>query len=165
MVHRGYLAIVISWIVGLVEGFSTKPESRPSLTHVNAGKVEKERDSTIVSTSQKLHYEREGHTMLRDLVSGTALKQLTKAVKYEYDFRALEAYNEKLHDLGVGSDGDSWLGAKAVLAEACRKNNLPMPTLQVYNLHRANRPSSKHVYDFVTSKDLGKAAADLMGVD
>ena len=103
--------------------------------------------------------------MLRDLVSGTALKQLTKAVQSEYDFRALEAYNEKLHDLGVGSDGDSWLGAKAVLAEACRKNNLPMPTLQVYNLHRANRPSSKHVYDFVTSKDLGKAAADLMGVD
>ena len=112
-----------------------------------------------------LEYEREGHTMLRALVSGDALERLSQAVESEYDARATEAYTQKLRELGVSSDAIPRKGVKAVLAKACRERGLPMPSLQVYNLHRADRAASKAVYDFVTSADLGRVAADLMGVD
>ena len=118
-----------------------------------------------IGVETALEYEREGHTMLRGLVSGTALERLSKAVNSEFDHRATEAYSQKLRELGVSSDAIPRKDVKAALAKACGERGLPVPSLQVYNLHRADRPASKAVYEFVTSADLGQVAADLMGVD
>jgi len=92
----------------------------------------------VVSEKHALEFEREGHTLLRGLVSGDALSRLTEAVQSEYDHRAAEAYSAKLTELGVGFHALSRSSSlPATLSEACEKRGLPVPTLQVYNLHRS----------------------------
>ena len=118
-----------------------------------------------ISSVRALEFEREGHTLLSCLVTGAELAQLAQAVQSEYDLRATEAYTDKLHQLGVSRDAIPQTGVKAALEKACIARGLPMPSLQVYNLHRADRAASKVVREFVTSPSMGRAAADLMGVD
>ena len=118
-----------------------------------------------VSVAQELAFEREGHCLLRGLVSGVALERLAEAVQAEYDHRAREAYAAKLSELGAGTSVRGAHEAKAALAKACRTRGLPIPALQVYNLHRADRPASRVIRELATSADLGRAAADLMGVE
>ena len=118
-----------------------------------------------VSVAQELAFEREGHCLLRGVVSGGALERLAGAVQAEYDHRAREAFATKLSELGVDARVRSAREAKAALAKTCRARGLPMPALQVYNLHRADRPASRVIRELATSADLGRAAADLMGVE
>jgi ectoine hydroxylase-related dioxygenase (phytanoyl-CoA dioxygenase family) len=112
-----------------------------------------------VGVAQVLDFEREGHTMLRGLIQGDALERLAEAVQSEYNHRATEAYTQKLREIGVSR------GGKAALAKVCQEKGLPVPTLQVYNLHRADRPASKVVRELATSAEMGRVAADLLGVD
>ena len=105
--------------------------------------------------AQALEFEREGHTTLRNLISGAALKRLAQAAQSEYDHRANEAYAEKLAELGVSRVAVAKFGGpKEALSWTCRERGIPMPSLQVYNLHRADRPASKTVHDFVTSTEM-----------
>ena len=134
--------------------------------------IEEGRERTVgtslrVSVAQELAFEREGHCLLRGLVSGESCVALAAAVQAEYDHRAREAYSAKLKELGVSADATSRgpHGFKEALAKACRDRGLPMPALQVYNLHRANRPASRVVRELATSEDMGRVAADLLGVD
>ena len=85
--------------------------------------------------------------------------RLAEAVQSEYNHRATEAYTQKLREIGVSR------GGKAALAKVCQEKGLPVPTLQVYNLHRADRPASKVVRELATSAEMGRVAADLLGVD
>lgn len=147
-----------------------KRQQRPQAQRHEQQNVQKQNQkqaptANVVSVKHALEFEREGHTMLRNLVSGDTLARLTEAVQSEYDHRATEAYNNKLRELGVRSGARSRAASKAALAQACQKRGLPVPTLQVYNIHRADRPSSKVIRDFVTSAEMGRVAADLMGVD
>ena len=123
--------------------------------------------SLRVSDAQELAFEREGHCLLRGLVSGESCVALAAAVQAEYDHRAREAFSAKLKELGVSADATSrgLRGVKEALAKACRARGLPMPALQVYNLHRADRPSSRVVRELATSAHIGRVAADLLGVD
>ena len=112
-----------------------------------------------------LEFEREGHTKLPGLISGAELGRLAGAVQAEYDLRANEAYAKKLRDLGMSRNELPRVGVKAALEKACLARGLPIPTLQVYNLHRADRPASQVVRDLVMSPKMGQTAADLLGVD
>lgn len=120
-----------------------------------------------VSVAQELAFEREGHCLLRGLISGESLVELAAAVKAEYDNRAREAYTAKLKELCVSAEATSRgpRGVEEALAKACRARGLPMPTLQVYNLHRADRPASRVVNELARSEKMGRVAADLLGVD
>ena len=124
-----------------------------------------ERRGPEIGAERALEFEREGHTKLPGLVSDAALERLVRAVQTEYDLRANEAYTKKLRDLGVSRDAIPRVGVKAALEKACRARGLPMPALQVYNLHRADRPSSKVVRELAMSAHMGRTAADLLGVD
>ena len=183
MVHRTALLLsIIAWILAtdglllnslnscsrfLIHLNANAGDGDKRRSHKSPGKNQpsKKEDVPTATTAHELSYEREGHTILRNLVSGIALERLTKAVQSEYDFRAIKAYTAKLRELGVGIDASSQLGVKAALAKTCRDRGMPMPTLQVYNLHRANRLSSKEINKVASSLKLGRAAADLMGVD
>lgn len=123
--------------------------------------------NVVVGMAQALEYERKGHTMLRSLIpSGLALKRLSAAVESEYDYRAREAYTAKLLSLGVGKKAMSqYTSPKEALFQICHERKLPMPSLQVYNLHRAERPASDTIRKLVTSPELGRVAAELLGVD
>ncbi len=141
---------------------SSSSSSRGQGEAAAGGKEKQQHASTMhgVGVAQVLGFEREGHTMLRGLIQGDALERLAEAVQSEYNHRATEAYTQKLLELGVSRGG-----GKAALAKVCKEKGLPVPTLQVYNLHRADRPASKVVRELATSAEMGRVAADLLGVD
>jgi len=122
-----------------------------------------------------LDFERKGHIKLQDMLpSPKDADRMRLAVSREYMRRRKEAYVQKVR-LFAAEDEDEALYKQALqckseseareLLEAwCNENEVPVPFLQVFNVHRDNTEDARTIQAFATSTRMGHTAASLLGV-
>ena len=128
-----------------------------------------------VGLQQQLDFERKGHIKLQGIIPSQAdAEEMRAAVSREYMRRRKEAYVQKIR-LFAAEDEDEDLyrqalqctseeEARELLESWCNENEVPVPFLQVFNVHRDSTPDAQRIRAFATSPRLGHVAASLLGV-
>jgi hypothetical protein len=90
-------------------------------------------------------------------------------VDSEFERRSLEAYTQKLRVFGVSTSEiakcETKQQAKSMLKRVCERDGFEVPFLQIFNIHRGSKEEAGVIRSVATSLELGRMAADLLGVD
>ena len=124
---------------------------------------------------QLLDFERKGHIKLQDMLpSPEDADRMHLAVSREYMRRRKEAYVQKVRLFAAEDEDDdlyqqalqckSESEARGLLEAWCNENEVPVPFLQVFNVHRDSTEDARTIHAFATSTRMGHTAAALLGV-
>jgi len=128
-----------------------------------------------IGVEQLLEFERKGHiktdAVLRSQAEADAMHA---AVMDEYLRRRKEAYVQKTRLFAVEDEDDELYQralkcetedeARALLEAWCNENEVPVPFLQVFNVHRGTMPGAQAIHALATDARMGEIAASLLGV-
>jgi hypothetical protein len=117
-----------------------------------------------LSVAEVLYFERNGHSLTRNLFSAAEIEQLAPSIISGFEQLELGALQQKVAVL-LGEDAAPSDATAEDLLELLQQ--LPpedIPFLQVFNMWRTPGPHEEAVKRVVLSKRLAKHAADLLGV-
>eukprot|EP00960_Hanusia_phi_P026795 746470-Hanusia_phi.AAC.3 len=121
-----------------------------------------------------LEFERKGHIGLQSVIAREEVEQLKEAVVTRFKEDKLSAYIQKMR-LFADDDDDKELReasmrctteeeARILLKTWCEDNDVVVPFLQAFNVHRGSSRDAKTIMSFVGDKSLAAIAAQLLGV-